>query len=125
MNLKTKTKSKEELKEHEDLFQEYQRHYRDFGDKESSDKCFYFIYDCVKNTALKKAKGKVIPDLDEVVMDATLDIFNKWKNKPVDINKLSSFCYYPLIQRMYDKNKQITDREVSLEAWLEYEYKEE
>lgn len=116
--LKTRQMSKAELEESELLFQEYQQHFREFNDKESSDICFNLIYTCCKNIALKKARGKVISDLSDTVMDATLDIFEKWR-KGTDINKLSSFCYFPLIGRLYDRKKRFVDREVSLEEYNE------
>jgi|SRR5574344_198593 len=109
--------TKSEILSSEVSFQEIQKHYREFRDKESSDKIFFLIYKCCKNIALKKAKCKVIYDLEDTIMDATLDIFAKWR-AGADIKKLSSFCYLYVIGRLYDKKKIIIDREVSLDDSL-------
>ena len=97
--MKNKSMTSEEVKQRENDFQMWQHHFREFNDQQSSDWCFYAIRDCCHNIALKKAVGKQIPDLDDSVMDATLDIFKRWKGG-MNIKKLSSFCYLYVIGRL-------------------------
>ena len=92
------------------------------------DKAWAIMWGCVylacENMCKSKGKGIVIPHLEEKAMDATCKVMAKIKNGEV-IGKLSSFCYFPVIEQLYNKNLQFEERTISYEAWQEFQYVEE
>jgi len=87
-------------------FQECQKHYMEFNDSYSSDKCYFYIFNAVKNIMLSLIKpGQRIQDIDDKATDATLDIFKKMK-EGTNIKKLSSFVYLYARGRLFDRKEQ-------------------
>lgn len=87
-------------------FQECQKHYREFKDSYSSDKCYFYIYNAVKNIMLSLLRpGQYVQDINDKATDATLDIFKKMK-EGTDIKRLSSFCYLYARGRLFDRHEQ-------------------
>jgi len=107
--------------ESEEIFQQAQDHWMKYKDRESSDLCFSLIYACCENMVKSKLKGVYITDVCDVAMDATIIAFGKMKGGE-HIRKLSSFCYYPVIQVLYSAERKREDKEISYEWWTENVY---
>lgn len=76
------------------------------------------VQSCCSNIAKSKLKGVVCPDFDGKVTDATIVVMKKIKlgAKP---EKLSSFCYFPVIGIIYNKKLQNEERTLSFEGLYE------
>lgn len=85
---------------------------------------WFMVQDCCSNIAKSKLKGVICPDFDGKVMDATLKCMQKIKGGE-DPEKLSSFCYFPVIGVIWDRKLQKEERTISYEAWLACEYAKE
>lgn len=77
-----------------------------------------YVYNACCNIAKSKLHNVVCPDFDGKVLDATMDVMKKIKNgeKP---EKLSSFCYFYVIGRLYNRNVKLNERAASLEELQE------
>lgn len=82
------------------------------------------VNDCCSNIAKSKLKGVKCPDFDGKVMDATIKCMEKIINGE-DPEKLSSFCYFPVIGIIWDRKLQKEERTISFEAWQDWQYAEE
>lgn len=102
----------------EKAFQSAQRHYRQYGDKHSSDECFFRIHDCCRFIVASKCRQVLPYDFEDIVMDATIRCFAKFKEGE-NIEKLSSFCYKPSIGMLWDRHKRKVDSEESLDFIME------
>ena len=108
----------------EEQFQIELRKYRLDENKKSWDRMWFMVQDCCSNIAKSKLKGVICPDFDGKVMDATIKCMQKIKGGE-DPEKLSSFCYFPVIGVIWDRKLQKEERTISYEAWLACEYAKE
>lgn len=111
-------------KECEEQFQIELRKYRATESKISWNLMWYMVSDCCSNIAKSKLKGIVCPDFEGKVTDATIKCMEKIMEGE-DPEKLSSFCYFPVIGVIWDRKLQKEERTISYEAWQECEYARE
>ena len=111
-------------KECEEQFQIELKRYRATSSKTSWDLMWMMVNDCCSNIAKSKLKGVKCPDFDGKVMDATIKCMEKIINGE-DPEKLSSFCYFPVIGIIWDRKLQKEERTISFEAWQDWQYAEE
>lgn len=111
-------KYEKEVEENERAFQEAMSQWVTTGGKQYWDTMFY----CVRNACLYMAKNKcygiVVRDLNDKVMDATLDVMNKIKNDGERPEKLSSFCYLYTIGKLWSKKEIRWDRSPDVDYYL-------
>ena len=111
-------------KECEEQFQIELKRYRATSSKTSWDLMWMMVNDCCSNIAKSKLKGVKCPDFDGKVMDATIKCMEKIINGE-DPEKLSSFCYFPVIGIIWDRKLQKEERTISWEMWQDSQYAEE
>lgn len=92
--------------------------YRQFGDRNSYEAMWSFVIDCCSNIAKKKLKGIKINDLHDKIMDSQADVMAKIESGQNPL-KMSSFCYYPVINALYNKKVQREDKNLSVEQLYE------
>lgn len=118
--------NKKLVQENEAKFQNAQRAW--IQSNHQDDKAWATMWTCIylacENMCKSKGKGIVIPNLEEKALDATCRVISKIKAGAV-VEKLSSFCYFPVIEQLYNKNLQLEERTISYEAWQEFQYAEE
>lgn len=111
-------KYEKEVEENERAFQEALSLWVETQEKQYWDTMFY----CVQKSCLYMAKNKcygiVVRDLNDKVMDATLDVMNKIKNDGVRPEKLSSFCYLYTIGKLWSKKEIRWDRAPNVDYYL-------
>lgn len=109
---------KQAIEDNERTFQDAMSQWAATGDKQYWE-CMWV---CVHKACLYMAKNKcyniVVRDLEDKVMDATLDVMNKIKNDGVRPSKLSSFCYLYTIGRLWGKKEQRWDRSENVDYYL-------
>lgn len=109
--------NKQAVEENEKAFQDALSLWVKTNDKKQWDKMFF----CVQKACLYMAKNKchniVVRDLDDKVMDATLDVMSKIK-EGVRPKKLSSFCYLYTIGRLWSKKEIRWDRADNVDYYL-------
>lgn len=108
-------------KEAEEQFQIELTRYRETESKTSWNLMWYLVSDCCSNIAKSKLKGIVCPDFEGKIMDATIKCMQKIKDGE-NPQKLSSFCYFPVIGVIWDRKLQKEERTISYEAWQEYQW---
>lgn len=125
----TKEESKKICKENEEAFQKawylyWHQETTKAGMEKQKLMMWNCVYLCCENMCKSKGKGIVIPNLEEKAMDATIKVMAKVQNgfRP---QKLSSYCYFPVIEQLYNKQVQKIEKELSYEAWQEWQYAEE
>lgn len=96
--------SKEEIKKREEDFQIYQNDYFTNHSKSSWDKMWFYVQDACSNSAKQQLSVKT-DDFEGKVLNATMDVMNKIKNGE-HIKKLSSFVYWYVRGRLFDKKLQ-------------------
>lgn len=111
-------------KECEEQFQIELRKYRLNENKRSWEQMWLMVQDCCSNIAKSKLKGVICQDFDGKVLDATLKCMQKIKDGE-DPEKLSSFCYFPVIGVIWDRKLQKEERTISYEMWQACEYAKE
>lgn len=103
----------------EQMFQDAMREWVDTSSKQSWDSMFTRVYEFCKAMALTKAPGK--PFLEDRAMDATITIMDRIR-RGARPNRLSSYCYWPLIGAIQGDKAKREDRELSYESYETYEY---
>ena len=93
--------------------------------KSSWDTMWFEVNNCLLSQAKKKAKGIVIPDLEGRIMDATIKAMDKIQRDKPDIKNLTKYLYFFMIDGLYNRKLQRIDKEISLEAWQNYDYAED
>lgn len=111
-----KVLSKEEINEREREFQLLQDEYFTTHSKESWDLMWTYVYDACSNSAKKQLKV-FTEDFDGKVLNATCDVMNKIKDGE-RIGKLSSFVYWYVKGRLYDKKVQFAERCLSYDYYM-------
>lgn len=103
--------------EQEKLFQEAMKEWDSTNSKDAWDRMWLRVYECCKAIAIKKAPGK--PLLEERAMNATIlvmDRINRLKARP---EKLSSYCYWPVIASIQGPKAKKEDQELAMQEELE------
>lgn len=79
-----------------------------------------YVYNACCNIAKSKLHNVNCPDFDGKVLDATMDVMKKIKkgDKP---QKLSSYVYFYVIGRLYNKNTAFNEKAASLDELEENE----
>lgn len=95
------------------------------SNKKSWDTMWIEINNCLMSQAKIKAKGIVIPDMEGRMMDATIKAMDKIQKERPAIRNLTNWLYFFVIDGLYNRKLQRIDKEISYEAWLQYEYAEE
>lgn len=106
-------------KEQESIFQSALKDWIQSNSKPSWDIMFLRVYECCKAIALTKAPGK--PFLEDRAMDATITIMDRIR-RGARPSLLSSYCYWPLIGAIQGEKAKREDRELSYDAYDDYEY---
>ena len=75
-----------------------------------------YVIDACSNSA-KKQLQCYAPELDEKVLNATCDVMNKIKNGE-HVNKLSSFVFWYVKGRLFDKKVQKAEQCLSYDYWI-------
>lgn len=106
------------------FYEAYERWLED-GNKQDWDIMWIEVNNCLMSQAKKKAKGIRIPEMDERIMDATIKAMVKITKKREEIRNLTNYLYFFVVDGLYNRKLQRQDKEISLEAWLEFEYRED
>lgn len=87
---------------------------------------FPIIQDVCGSLAKKKAKGIVIPDFEEKVMEATLRVMQIYKNFPYfRAMKLENVAFWKVQEVLFNKNLQLEERTRSLDYIIELQINRE
>lgn len=105
-------------KEQEGLFQYYMNLWVETGLKKYWDQMFLRVIECCRAIAIKKAPGKRL--LDERSLSAACIVMDRIERLKVRPNKLSSYCYWPVIECIQGKKAMYEDQELQIHE----EYKE-
>ena len=114
--------TKDQIKQQESDFQMYLTEYRDTGSTEAWHRMWPLVQSAVSNIMKSKLKGITVEDFDGKVIEATLKVMTKIRDKNMDPQKLSSFVYFPVIEVLYNKKQQFNDKCYSLDAYTEQSY---
>lgn len=106
------------IQEKENDFQIALSRYRQSGSQNDYDVIWSFVIDCCSNIAKKKLKGIKINDFYDKIMDSQIDVMAKIESGQNPL-KMSSFCYYPVINALYNKKVQREDKNLSVEQLYE------
>ena len=87
------------------------------NDKKQWDIMFNRVYEACLNIGKTKCYNIVVRDLDDKVMEATLDVMSKIK-EGVRPKKLSSFCYLYTIGKIWSKKEIRWDRADDVDYYL-------
>ncbi|MCQ2587950.1 MAG: hypothetical protein MJ174_07530 [Treponema sp.] len=87
---------------------------------------FPVIEGVCSSLAKKFGKGIVIPDFDGKVMEAALKVMQHYQSFPYfRAKKLENVAFHKVREVIFDKNLQINERTITLDALLELEQEEE
>lgn len=103
-------KYEKEVEDNENTFSRALSLWVETQEKQYWDTMFYCVHKACLYMAKSKCYGIVVRDLNDKVMDATLDVMNKIKNDGVRPEKLSSFCYLYTIGKLWSKKEIRWDR---------------
>lgn len=103
-------KYEKEVEDNENTFSKALSLWVDTQEKQYWDTMFYCVYKACLYEAKSKCYGIVVRDLNDKVVDATLDVMNKIKNDGERPKKLSSFCYLYTIGKLWSKKEIRWDR---------------
>lgn len=117
MEQNKKILSKEEIKQREEDFQILQRDWFENGTKSSWEKMWIYVMDACSNSAKKQLKGVFTDDLDGKVLSATCDVMMKIKDG-TSVNKLSSFVYWYVKGRLFEKKTQLAEKCLSYDYYV-------
>lgn len=101
----------------ERLFQEAINDWEISGSKEAWDRMWIRIYECCRALALKIAPGK--DKVEERAMDATVIVMDRIKRLNKHPNKLSSYCYWPVVGALQGPKAKREDMEMNLQDEIE------
>lgn len=108
--------SKEDIKKREQEFQVLQEDYFTKNDIDAWNMMWIYVRDACSNSAKKQLKVYT-DDLEGKVMNATCDVMNKIKNGE-RVQKLSSFVYWYVKGRLFDKKVQFAEQCFSYEYFF-------
>lgn len=109
--------NKQAVEENERNFQEALSLWVETSDKKDWDRMFFCVHKACLYMAKNKCYNIVVRDLDDKVMDATLDVMNKIK-EGIKPDKLSSFCYLYTIGKLWSKKEIRWDRADDVDYYL-------
>lgn len=109
--------NKQAVEENERNFQEALSLWVAANNKKDWDRMFFCVYKACLYMAKNKCYNIVVRDLDDKVMDATLDVMNKIR-EGVRPDKLSSFCYLYTIGKLWSKKEIRWDRADDVDYYL-------
>lgn len=109
--------NKQAVEENERNFQEALSLWVAANNKKDWDRMFFCVYKACLYMAKNKCYNIVVRDLDDKVMDATLDVMNKIR-EGVRPDKLSSFCYLYTIGKLWSKKEIRWDRADDIDYYL-------
>lgn len=109
---------KQAVEDNERAFQDAMSQWVTTRNKQYWDQMFFCVHKACLYMAKNKCYNIVVRDLEDKVMDATLDVMNKIKNDGVRPDKLSSFCYLYTIGRLWGKKEQRWDRSENVDYYL-------
>lgn len=109
--------SKQEIQQQEIDFQKHLLEYRETGSTEAWHKMWPLVQSAVSNIMKSKLKGVTVEDFEGKVIEATMKVMSKIKEKGTNPEKLSSFVYFPIIEVLYNKKQVFADQCISLEEY--------
>lgn len=99
-------------------FYHQQNIYNKTQSKESLDKMFFYVKDAVESSIKKKLNGVKRKDVDDLVMDATLYVMQRYdKNPKYHIDYLLTAAHFASLYILYNKKQKMLDNELSLETY--------
>lgn len=104
-------------KEQESLFQEAINEWDNTKSKDAWNRMWVRVYECCKAIAIKKAPGK--PLLEERAMDATILVMDRIERLRVHPEKLSSYCYWPVIASIQGPKAKKEDQELAMQEEID------
>lgn len=119
MRTEKKLQNKEHLstEEQERLFQEAMKEWDNTKSKDAWDRMWARVYECCKALAIKKAPGK--PLLEERAMDATILVMDRIERLRARPEKLSSYCYWPVVASIQGPKAKKEDQELAMQDEIE------
>lgn len=108
--------TKEQIKQREEEFQVLQEEYFNNHDKTAWDMMWIYVRDACSNSA-KKQLSVYTDDLDGKVLNATADVMQKILNGE-HVQKLSSFVYWYVKGRLFDKKVQKAEQCLSYDYYI-------
>ena len=117
---------KEQLKLEEEEFYKTQDEYLRTGSKLAWDKMWFQMNKAIGAALKKRLTGIKRNDVDELTMDATIQVMNRYK-KPngYKVQNLLCCAHWAALGVLCNEKQKRIDQELSYEAYLEYEYANE
>lgn len=109
--------NKQAVEDNEIAFQDAMSQWATTGNKQYWDKMFFCVHKACLYMAKNKCYNIVVRDLEDKVMDATIEVMNKIK-EGIRPKKLSSFCYLYTIGRIWAKKEIRWDRSENVDYYL-------
>lgn len=103
--------------EQERLFQEAISDWEISGSKAAWDRMWIRVHECCRALALKIAPGK--DKVEERAMDATITVMDRIKRLNKHPNKLSSYCFWPVVGALQGPKAKKEDMELALQDEIE------